>query len=101
MGSNLFKCAVAGNDPNWGRILSSIGTVPESVAPYAADDVDVSVNGVMVCRGGHHGEDRSLVDMTPRQVRVDIDLHAGDSSAVIWSNDLTKEYVHINSDYES
>lgn len=100
-GSNLFKCAVAGNDPNWGRILSSIGTIPESAAPFTVSDVDVSINDVMVCRGGHRSEDRSLVDMTRRQVRVDINLHAGDASAVVWSNDLTKEYVRINSDYES
>ena len=99
--SNLFKAAVFGNDPNWGRILAEIGTVPEALAPYEPDEVDVSINGVMVCRGGGLGEDRSLVDMTPREVHVLIDLKAGDSEVVLWTNDLTHDYVHENSAYSS
>jgi len=75
--SNLFKAAVFGNDPNWGRVLSAVGTVPESVAAFDADRIDVSINGVMVCRAGGVGEDRDLVDMAAaRDVHVDIDLHA-------------------------
>jgi glutamate N-acetyltransferase/amino-acid N-acetyltransferase len=99
--SNLFKCAVAGNDPNWGRIVSSIGVVPESVAPYDPNDVTVDVNGIRVCDGGMPGQPRELVDMSPREVHVDIALHSGEASATIWTDDLTNEYVHINSDYES
>ena len=99
--SNLFKCAVAGNDPNWGRIVSSIGVVPESVAPYDPNDVTVDVNGIRVCDGGMPGQPRELVDMSPREVHVDIALHSGEASATIWTDDLTHEYVHINSDYES
>ncbi len=99
--SNLFKTAVFGNDPNWGRILSEVGTVPEEVAPYDPAEVDVSINGVMVCRGGGVGEDRELVDMTPREVHVLIDLKAGAEEVVLWTNDLTHDYVHENSAYSS
>ncbi|KAA8829131.1 bifunctional glutamate N-acetyltransferase/amino-acid acetyltransferase ArgJ [Bifidobacterium myosotis] len=99
--SNLLKCAISGNDPNWGRIVSSLGTVPESVAPYDSDKVTVDVNGVRICENGGAGRDRSEVDMTPREVHIDIDLNAGDAEATVWTNDLTHEYVHINADYES
>ena len=99
--SNLLQCAISGNDPNWGRIVSSLGTVPADVAPYDPDEVTVDVNGVRICDGGKPGHDRSEVDMTPRQIDIDVDLHAGTSAATVWTDDLTHEYVHINADYES
>ncbi|KAA8822476.1 bifunctional glutamate N-acetyltransferase/amino-acid acetyltransferase ArgJ [Bifidobacterium vespertilionis] len=99
--SNLLKCAISGNDPNWGRIVSSLGTVPQDVAPYDSNKVTVDVNGVRICENGGAGRDRSEVDMTPREVHVDIDLNAGDAQATVWTDDLTHEYVHINADYES
>ena len=99
--SNLLKCAIAGNDPNWGRIVSSLGTVPVEEAPYDSQKVTVDVNGVRICENGGAGRDRSEVDMTPREVHIDIDLNAGDEQATVWTDDLTHEYVHINADYES
>jgi glutamate N-acetyltransferase / amino-acid N-acetyltransferase len=100
--SNLFKAAVFGNDPNWGRILSAAGTVPVEVAPFEADQVDVSINGVQVCRAGGVGEDRSLVDLAAeREVRIEVDLHAGPATATVWTNDLTHDYVHENSAYST
>ena len=99
--SNLLKCAIAGNDPNWGRVVSSLGPVPETVAPYDPNRVTVDINGVRICDGGKPGRDRSEVDMTPREVHIDIDLNAGDAEATVWTDDLTHEYVHINADYES
>lgn len=99
--SNLLKCAVCGNDPNWGRVVSSLGVVPEEVAPYDPNNVTVDVNGVRVCDGGKPGRPRSEVDMTPREVRFDIDLGEGKESATVWTDDLTLDYVHINADYES
>ena len=99
--SNLLKCAISGNDPNWGRIVSSLGTVPPEVAPYDSNTVTVDVNGVRICENGGAGRDRSEVDMTPREVHIDIDLHAGNAEATVWTDDLTHEYVHINADYES
>jgi glutamate N-acetyltransferase / amino-acid N-acetyltransferase len=96
--NNLFKCAVFGNDPNWGRVLAAVGTTRAQFDPYA---LDVSMNGVQVCRSGGVGEDRTLVDLTGREVHVVVDLHAGPESATIWTNDLTHEYVHENSAYSS
>ncbi|MGC5365465.1 bifunctional glutamate N-acetyltransferase/amino-acid acetyltransferase ArgJ [Streptomyces sp. DT24] len=96
--NNLLKCALHGNDPNWGRVLSAIGTTD---AVFDPDRLDVAVNGVWVCRDGEAAEPRDTVDLTARQVRLTIDLRAGDESAVIRTNDLTAEYVHENSAYSS
>ncbi len=94
--SNLFKCAVFGNDPNWGRVVSEVGVTSARFDPAA---LDVFMNGVQVCRASGVGDDRDLVDMSAREVHVRIDLHAGAESATIWTNDLTHDYVHENSAY--
>ncbi len=96
--SNLLKCAIHGADPNWGRVLSALGTTSVS---FESDQVDVAINGVTVCRGGGVGEDRTLVDMSGRDVRIDVHLNAGDAQATIWTNDLTADYVHENSAYST
>ncbi|MET7343773.1 bifunctional glutamate N-acetyltransferase/amino-acid acetyltransferase ArgJ [Streptomyces sp. NPDC087866] len=96
--NNLLKCAIHGEDPNWGRVLSAIGTTKAAFEP---DALNVAINGVWVCRGGSVGEDRDLVDMRYREVRITADLAAGTESAVIWANDLTADYVHENSAYSS
>jgi glutamate N-acetyltransferase / amino-acid N-acetyltransferase len=96
--NNLFKCAVFGNDPNWGRVLAAVGTTK---AEFEAHRLDVSINDIEVCRAGGVGEDRTLVDLTSRDVHVCVDLHAGPASVTVWTNDLTHEYVHENSAYSS
>ncbi|MBY8884359.1 bifunctional glutamate N-acetyltransferase/amino-acid acetyltransferase ArgJ [Streptomyces sp. PTM05] len=96
--NNLLKCAVHGEDPNWGRVLSAIGTTDAAFEP---DGLNVAINGVWVCRRGAVGDDRELVDMRYREVRITADLGAGTDSAVIWANDLTADYVHENSAYSS
>jgi glutamate N-acetyltransferase/amino-acid N-acetyltransferase len=96
--NNLFKAAVFGNDPNWGRVLAAIGT---TAAPFDPYEVDVSMNGIMVCRSGEPGEPRDLVDLRSRRVHVLIDLKAGAETATILTNDLTNDYVHENSAYSS
>jgi glutamate N-acetyltransferase/amino-acid N-acetyltransferase len=96
--SNLFKCAIFGKDPNWGRILASVGT---TAAAFDPQDLDVALNGVWVCRNSGVGEDRDLVDLAPRDVTVEIDLKSGPAEATIWTNDLTHAYVHENSAYAS
>jgi len=96
--SNLFKCAVFGNDPNWGRVLAAAGTV---AAAFDPDHVDVSFNGVGVFVDGQLGADRSEVDLTGRQVVVEVNLHGGDRAATIWTNDLTYDYVKENAEYSS
>jgi glutamate N-acetyltransferase/amino-acid N-acetyltransferase len=96
--SNLLKCAVHGEDPNWGRVLSAIGTTSAAFEP---DRLNVAINGVWVCRNGAAGDDRDLVDMSCREVLITADLAAGTETATIWTNDLTAEYVHENSAYSS
>lgn len=96
--SNLFKCAMFGEDPNWGRILSAVGTTS---AFFEADQVDVSINGVKICVAGGVGQNRSLVDLTQRHVDILIDLHAGTQRALIRTNDLSIGYVVENSEYST
>ena len=96
--NNLFKCAVFGGDPNWGRVLAAVGTTRAAFDPAG---LDVSINGIQVCRAGGVGEDRALIDMGARQVHVGVDLHAGTDTATIWTNDLTHDYVHENSAYST
>ncbi|MEU5188116.1 bifunctional glutamate N-acetyltransferase/amino-acid acetyltransferase ArgJ [Streptomyces klenkii] len=96
--NNLLKCALHGEDPNWGRVLSAIGTTSAAFDP---DKLNVAINGVWVCRNGSVGDDRDLVDMRRREIRITADLAEGSETAVIWANDLTADYVHENSAYSS
>ena len=96
--SNLLKCALHGNDPNWGRVLAAVGT---TAAAFEPDELDVAINGVQVCRAGAPGDDRDRVDLSGRDVRIVVDLHAGAESATLWTSDLTAEYVHENSAYST
>jgi glutamate N-acetyltransferase/amino-acid N-acetyltransferase len=96
--NNLLKCAIHGEDPNWGRVLAAIGTTSAAFEP---ERLNVAINGVWVCKNGSVGEDRDLVDMRLREVHITADLAAGTETATIWTNDLTAEYVHENSAYSS
>ncbi|MGI8761802.1 MAG: bifunctional glutamate N-acetyltransferase/amino-acid acetyltransferase ArgJ [Jatrophihabitantaceae bacterium] len=96
--NNLLKCALFGNDPNWGRVLAAIGTTSADFEPA---QLDVAINGVQVCRGGAAGEDRSRVDLSGRDVHIRADLHAGTAAATIWTSDLSHGYVEENSAYSS
>jgi glutamate N-acetyltransferase / amino-acid N-acetyltransferase len=96
--NNLLKCALFGNDPNWGRVLAAIGTTD---AVFDPDQLDVAMNGVQICRGGAAGDDRSKVDLNGRDVHILVDLHAGRATATIWTNDLSHGYVEENSAYSS
>ncbi|MEV5431328.1 bifunctional glutamate N-acetyltransferase/amino-acid acetyltransferase ArgJ [Streptomyces sp. NPDC052701] len=96
--NNLLKCAIHGEDPNWGRVLSAIGTTGAAFEP---DRLGVAINGVWVCKNGSIGEDREKVDMRYREVHIVADLAAGSETATVWTNDLTADYVHENSAYSS
>jgi glutamate N-acetyltransferase/amino-acid N-acetyltransferase len=96
--NNLLKCALFGNDPNWGRVLAAIGTTSAAFEP---DELDVTINGVAVCRKGAPGDPRDLVDLSSRAVHIGVDLHAGAEAATIWTNDLSYGYVEENSAYSS
>jgi glutamate N-acetyltransferase/amino-acid N-acetyltransferase len=94
--SNLLKCAIHGEDPNWGRVLSAVGTTS---AVFEPDAVAVAMNGVWVCLNGSIGESREQVDLSTRHVRITVQLNAGHERATVWTNDLTADYVHENSAY--
>ncbi|MFK3985372.1 bifunctional glutamate N-acetyltransferase/amino-acid acetyltransferase ArgJ [Micromonospora sp. NPDC050397] len=96
--NNLVKTALFGNDPNWGRILAAVGT---TTAAFEPDQLDVAINGVWVCRSGAAAEDRSKVDLSGRDVTIQVRLNAGADAATIWTNDLSHAYVHENSAYSS
>ena len=96
--NNLLKCAIAGEDPNWGRVLSAVGTTD---ARFDPDRLNVAINGVWVCRAGAAGDDRSKVDLKGRDVTITVDLSAGPNAAIILTTDLTEAYVHENSAYST
>lgn len=96
--NNLFKAAIYGNDPNWGRILAAVGVTKAEFDPY---NIDVSINGISVSKQGQPDQPRELVDLKPRAVDITINLNSGPHSAVIYTNDLTHEYVTENSEYSS
>jgi len=96
--NNLLKCAIAGEDPNWGRVLSAVGTTD---AVFDPDRLNVAINGVWVCRGGAAGDERSKVDLKGRDVTITVDLSAGPQAALILTTDLTEAYVHENSAYST
>ena len=96
--NNLLKCAIGGEDPNWGRVLAAVGTTG---AVFEPDRLNVAINGVWVCRHGAAGDERSKVDLTGKDVTITVDLSAGPHSAVILTTDLTAAYVHENSAYST
>ncbi len=96
--SGLLKCAIAGEDPNWGRVLSAVGTTD---AVFEPDQLNVAINGIWICRSGYAADDRSKVDLRPREVTITIDLAAGPDSATIATTDLTVAYVHENTAYST
>ena len=96
--SNLLKCAIGGEDPNWGRVLAAVGTTD---AVFQAERLNVAINGIWVCRHGAPGDDRAKVDLKPKDVTITVDLSAGPHSAIILTTDLTAAYVHENSAYST
>ena len=96
--NNLFKAAIYGNDPNWGRILAAVGTTRAEFDPY---NIDVVINGVLISSNGQPAGDRGLIDLTPRKVEININLNVGVDFATVVTNDLTHEYVEENSAYSS
>ena len=96
--NNLLKCAIGGEDPNWGRVISAVGTTD---AVFEPDRLNVAINGIWVCRHGAPGDERSKVDLKPKDVTITVDLSAGPHSAIILTTDLTAEYVRENSDYST
>lgn len=98
--SALLKCAIHGEDANWGRVLAAAGT---TMAAFDPDQVDVIFNGVLLCAGGVEVGDRTVgaAALKSRDVTITVDLHTGPATASILTSDLTAEYVHENSAYST
>jgi glutamate N-acetyltransferase/amino-acid N-acetyltransferase len=96
--NNLLKCAIGGEDPNWGRVLTAVGTTD---AVFQPDRLNVAINGIWVCRHGAPGDERAKVDLRPKDVTITVDLSSGPHSAIILTTDLTTAYVHENSAYST
>ncbi|MDO5029517.1 MAG: bifunctional glutamate N-acetyltransferase/amino-acid acetyltransferase ArgJ [Corynebacterium sp.] len=96
---NLFKCAMFGSDPNWGRVLAAVGTAPVEMDP---EHITVSFNGHVVCRDTGGTPDAREVDLSGKDIAVEVDLGTGNAEeATIRTTDLSHDYVHINSAYSS
>ena len=103
--SPLLKCAMFGEDANWGRILCAVGY---SEAEFDIDRVDVDIASdagvVEVCRNGAgvpFSEEKAAEVLHEKEIYINISLNAGDVSAKAWGCDLTYDYVKINGDYRS
>lgn len=96
--SNLFKAAMFGSDPNWGRILAALGTIEEPFDQFA---VDVKINGKLYCHKGEEFQDSATSDLSGRLIEVEISFNSGEGSATVWTNDLSEKYVYENSAYSS
>lgn len=95
---NLVKAAMFGSDPNWGRIAAAAGYSDAAVDP---DRLGVSINGVVLCRGGMRAGDRAACDLSGPDVLIEVTLGLGDGTADIRTTDLSHAYVEENSAYSS
>ncbi|WP_273353670.1 bifunctional glutamate N-acetyltransferase/amino-acid acetyltransferase ArgJ [Corynebacterium resistens] len=95
---NLFKCAMFGSDPNWGRVLAAVGMAPVDMDPGA---ITVSFNGQPVCVNSTGAPGAREVDLSGADIAVQIDLGVGEGTATVWTTDLSHSYVEINSAYSS
>jgi glutamate N-acetyltransferase/amino-acid N-acetyltransferase len=99
--SPLVKTAVAGADPNWGRIICAAGY---SGAKFDPNKVDIFVNDLALCRKGLEAafdEAEAHRELERKEILLHVDLHAGTSTARMWTCDFTKDYIDINSSYRS
>ena len=96
--NNLLKCAMFGEDPNWGRILAAVGTAE---ANLDSDLIDVYLNGLQVCGNGAAIAASEKVDLKDRSIQIRVDLKMGSDKATIFTNDLSTQYVHENSAYST
>lgn len=99
--SPLVKTAIAGHDANWGRIAAALG---RSGAVFRQEDVDISIMGIPVCKGGlalEFDEEEALRRFEEPEIALDINLGAGDASTTVWTCDLTHDYITINGDYRT
>lgn len=95
---NLVKTALFGSDPNWGRIVAAAGMAEARLDP---DHIDVTINGITLCRNGYLAADRSTCDLSGKEISVQIELNQGAEQATVLTTDLSHGYVEENSVYSS
>lgn len=100
--SPLVKTAIAGADPNWGRLVMAVGRSGERIRP---EKLAIAIGGQKVARGGKklpsYREDKAARHMRGRDIKIDLDLAVGSGAATVWTCDLTHRYIDINADYRS
>ncbi len=100
--SSLVKTAIAGEDPNWGRIIMAIG---KSGSPLIQNKISISINKVKITNQGvlhsAYKEEVLAKKMKDNNIVIDIDMGMGKEKSTIWTCDLTKDYIKINADYRS
>ena len=100
--SSLVKTAIAGADPNWGRIIMAIG---KSGSPLIQNKISISINKVKITNQGvllsTYKEEVVAKKMKDKNIVIDIDMGMGKEKSTIWTCDLTKDYIKINADYRS
>ena len=101
--SPLVKTALFASDPNWGRILAAIGRA--GLKDLDTDAVSIHLNGVLIAehgaRAAFYTEEKGQEAMAPSHLLIDIALNRGDAEAVIWTTDLSYDYVRINAEYRT
>ena len=100
--SPLVKTAIAGSDPNWGRIIMAIGKTKEN---FSENKIKIKIGKNLVIHNGalakRYSERRTKKYMRNNSILIEIDLGVGDSQSSIWTCDLTEKYIKINADYRS
>jgi len=101
--SPLVKTALFASDPNWGRILAAIGRA--GLEDLDTDAVSIHLNGVLIAKQGaradSYTEEKGQAAMSPEDLVIEIALNRGDAEAVIWTTDLSYDYVRINAEYRT
>ncbi|MDD3926639.1 MAG: bifunctional glutamate N-acetyltransferase/amino-acid acetyltransferase ArgJ, partial [bacterium] len=99
--SNLVKTAIFGRDPNWGRIICAVGYAGPVVDPGR---ISIDIGGITLAKGGVYvdfDEEAVSAELAREEIKLGIDLGMGEASAVVWTCDLTYDYVKINARYHT
>jgi glutamate N-acetyltransferase/amino-acid N-acetyltransferase len=97
--SPIWQCAIAGSDPNWGRVIAALG---KSGANLEHNKLDIALGGITVVSQGvatDYDQEAAKQAMGAAEVAVDVDLHLGEASAMAWGCDLTHGYIEENAEY--
>jgi glutamate N-acetyltransferase/amino-acid N-acetyltransferase len=100
--SPLVKTAIAGEDPNWGRVVMAVGKAGEAAD---RDRLAIWLGDILVAKEGEvapsYLEELGANYMQRPEIAITVDVGVGEASATVWTCDLTAEYIAINADYRS